>query len=223
VELDDSADGFHRQRRNLVAGCITLLFIDIAGLTLSPEGTVLGFSFSIKNPELMPWFLRVAVVYWLVRFYQYHRTKIPTGFVEFAQKGYWDLLKEEAIAAIREVAPEVLPQPPNVLDANERNELVAFNFNITKRRIWEITAECDPTWQVWKGEEIVQQHHSHLTGVFFRGFRLFKIRMRGYWSAVANTPLFTDYGLPYGVFFLAAIVDVYMLVNGHHVECLAGC
>jgi hypothetical protein len=222
-KIDDATDGFHRQRRNLILGSITVLFVEIAGIRLNADAGVFGFSFAIHKPETMSWFLWIAVFYWLVRFYQYHRVRIPTGFVEHAQSVYFDYLREHAIESIRATVPEVLPNRPSDVEAGERCELRPFNFALKKRTLWTIEGQCTPAWQVWHGDDLRAQHDSHETGVVFRGLTLFMARLRGYWRAVAHTPLFTDYGLPYLVFLALLVVKGYLVIVGEQLLCLSGC
>lgn len=213
-KFDDTVDGFHRQRRNLIVGSITLLFVEIAGLKLNPSGSVLGFSFTVQKPEIMGWFLWTATLYWLVRFYQYHRIRIPTGFAEHAQKSYFDYLRNHAIETIREITPQVLPKKPPDLEEGEYCELKPFEFRITKRGLWTVDAQVTPAWQVWRGDKLRTQHDSHETGVLFKGRTLFVARLRGYWHVIAHTPLFTDYGLPYLVFLTLVFVKGKLLIVG---------
>ena len=204
--------GFHRQRRNLIVGSLTLFFVQIADLHIGPRGSVMAFDITIGKPAVVSWFLWVAVLYWAVRYFQYHLREIPTGFRNSIRSRVERSLRKHAIATLRRTVPAVLPQPPQ-LEPGETCELTPFNFDIRKRELWEVVAECQPTWSVFRGSNQVASHQGNLTGVVFRGFDLIRARTYAYSYTIVMTPIFTDFGLPYVIFACPLVLQIYTLLR----------
>lgn len=67
---DDIRSAFIRQRRNLMGISIAVLFVTYSGLQFT-KLNILGNEFVISNPRIINYFLWIAFVYWLVRYFQY--------------------------------------------------------------------------------------------------------------------------------------------------------
>jgi hypothetical protein len=214
VESNDKVpeSGFHRQRRNLIVGSLTLFFVQIADLHIGPRGSVLAFEITIGKPALTLWFLWVAVMYWAVRYFQYHLTETPTGFRDSIRSRLEHSLRKHAIATLRRTVPAVVPQRPQ-LEPGDTCELTPFNFSIKKRKLWEVIAECQPTWNVFHGSNQLPSHQGMMTGVVFRGFDLIRARTYAYSYTILMTPIFTDFGLPYVIFACPVVLQIYTLLR----------
>ncbi len=78
TDSDHIREGFVRQRRSLIAASLGLLLYVSSGIRLDAIN-VLGNTFSIARPALVPTALWVAWGYFFLRYYQYLRDLSDTG------------------------------------------------------------------------------------------------------------------------------------------------
>ena len=75
-------DAFTRQRRNLMAVSLILLFIEVADVAISPTGTLFGIPITIGNPVAVTWALWIGFAYWLWRYSVYFHDLSDRGFLK---------------------------------------------------------------------------------------------------------------------------------------------
>ena len=75
-------DAFTRQRRNLMAVSLILLFIEVADVAISPKGTLFGIPITIGNPVAVTWALWIGFAYWLWRYSVYFHDLGDRGFLK---------------------------------------------------------------------------------------------------------------------------------------------
>lgn len=79
MQDDKIRENFTRQRRNLLLISLVVLFAEMSEIEIH-KITILGNEVLFKNPESILIILRAALIYWLVRYYQYFRDIGEKGF-----------------------------------------------------------------------------------------------------------------------------------------------
>ena len=206
-----SNDGFHRQRRNLLVGCVVLVLIYLADVRIGAEGTALGVPFKIGKPEAIHWALFVAVLYWALRFYQYHRVRKPVELMSAAREVMWRYLLPRAMNNIVPARPPFFPPD---LPEGSTYDLRPHDFGITSYELQAIHAHVNPAWFVKKpGDDNFQIMNVRDFKVLFKGPLIWRARILGYVKASVNTPAFTDYIFPYLAFVATMCFVLYRVAT----------
>lgn len=79
MQNDKIRENFTRQRRNLLLISLVVLFAEMSEIEIH-KISILGNEVLFKNPESILIILWVALIYWLVRYYQYFRDIGEKGF-----------------------------------------------------------------------------------------------------------------------------------------------
>jgi hypothetical protein len=209
-----SETGFLRQRRNLIVGSVVLLFVQVSELRLAPQGSVFGLPFNIGRPDAFQWFLWVAVLYWALRFYQYHQYRRPTELQSAAREAMYPLFLPLALAHITPSPSKEFFQPPQVKDG-ESVELIPHNFRLSEWERLRIEATIVPAWMIRRADgqkQIAPITNSELR-VVFTGNPMWRVRTVAYLKAALTTPAFTEYILPYIIFTLPILFAGYRLMK----------
>lgn len=203
----DSTTGFHRQRRNLILGSLALLFMQVANVTLTPQGNALGLTFTIARPAAVSWFLWSAVVYWLVRYYQYHRVARSTQLIQAARE---DMVRRLRPRAIQFITPKRPDFTPPAVKEGETYQLIPHDFSPTnfmsRSRLEGIV---NPAWLISLEDGRSEIRNTAQYNVVFTGWHLWQARLLGYLKAATNTPYFTEFIAPY-IFFALPLLYAFL-------------
>ena len=215
---DDSeklASAFLRQRRNLMLGCLALLFIQFGNVAFDGITAWSGFAMHVRNPTAVLIFLWIAVCYWTLRFLQYHLAIRPTGFQGDFREAMNEALRAKAIEILKKHAPTTLPAAPHQLEPDETSKLVADRFVIMDRHLLNADGEVTLVWEEWQNGKLVQRHPGKPIGVPIRGWVLHRSRIVALLHMIFRTHQFTEYGLPYVLFAATVLVHfLYRPVGG---------
>lgn len=211
---DDIRAGFIRQRRNLIAISLVLLFAQVAGITLE-QVNLFGTEFRIANPTAVDIALWIAWFYWLWRYYVYYR--------DLGDKGFQSAQYERLLTVIAEKANELLraeiagkkniecPKADIKVSCDNRNvgqTQVGTDATIWRIRFTNCVAKCgsveEPIWDAAAYE------------VFIRDDQLARYKRKALWRTIVHTRLASEYVLPY---IIAAAPPVY-LVGATIIEAL---
>lgn len=206
-----SDSGFHRQRRNLIAGSIALLFMHVADVKLTSQFSAMGLTFNIAKPNAIYWFLWSAVIYWLIRFYQYHRITRPAQLQTEARDYMVRRLRMRAIDFITPERPHFVP--PDVKEG-EAIELVPHNFSPINFQRFKFEAIVAPAWLISDESGKRELRHTGEHRVVISGWHLWQARIVGYVKAAINTPYFTEYLAPYIFFAMPLFYTGYHFIKG---------
>ncbi len=93
----DISPGLLRQRRNVFVTSLLVIFIFVAGAKISAVNTPIA-TVTFERLEIVPWFLLLFQVYYLVRFYQYLRQEenlhiIDTFYSQWRGYSFQKLIK----------------------------------------------------------------------------------------------------------------------------------
>lgn len=199
---------FIRQRRNLIAISLVLLFAETTGISV-PQLTILGIEIELDSPDSVIKWLWAGYWYWLLRYYQFFLATSNKGVrVGFESRllpvlTRFAMEKEEAeseeLKAARLASPDHAVRLHNlgasfVTDMPHSSVRAQFNV-ITERTINEGSNTI---------KEIPQKVYA------FSRRRLLLPVIRAALLTVINTPLFSEYFLPFAI---ALVPPVYWLVN----------
>lgn len=196
------ADQFQRQRRNLIVGCLVILFLET---TVSPPDkvSILGVELKITNSAYVIYWLWVFTSYWLIRFLQY-MPSVPLlrdrFSVEF-KKSLRKLLKRYAEQLLHEKRPRTDGElHERFLDIQH----IYFPGPLTVAYItFAITAESFRNVQTGKVDTKDLGREGH-PGKRIAGFRAVGINAIAACDLCVRTPFLTEYLVPV-LLFLAAV------------------
>lgn len=199
-------DGFIRQRKNLIAISLLLVFAETSGIEIN-KINLLGNEVSLKNSNIVYIVLWVALFYWFVRYYQYFR--------DLNDKGFKTTFFERMDALVSKIAFKNLLNDPNFIKTipepkQDEKKYGAFprKYHICKSSLehYEGDAEFligyDPNSGTVKREKV---------SVAFPQLIIPSIRSFSY--VLIHTRLFTEYILPFLFFLTPIIYKVYKLYN----------
>lgn len=206
---DYSEISFHRQRRNLIVGSIALLFIHVAELQVESHGAFMGWAFHVGRPEMVMWFLWVAVCYWLLRFYQYHRQRETRELRKEARKYLDRFLVRHAL---RHTVERLLGPRPSNLDDDETCEPALNELRVVQDHRSKIIVDLKPVWAIRKPDGSSRGIGAKEEQVEYEGSIVQTAHSVAYFRASLHSPFFTEYTLPYLIFGLAAAVSAWKWV-----------
>ena len=195
--MADRSD-FQRQRRNLIIISLVLSFVELSGIEVKVIN-LFGNELDIVNPEWVNWALWIGLFYWGFRYYTYF-LKEKTGFgAEFWGRMDKRIVKQAVYNSIKDPAfKDMIPEDKIAA----MKEMPLDIQKISYRKI---------------GKYIVQVHakrHEGVNAVFLK-----KTVVSGninYWIAVKsiidlffNTPIFTEYILPFVLFAIPIVIWLY--------------
>lgn len=178
---------FLRQRRNLIGINAIIILFKVAEISIK-ELTILGTTFDINKPEVIPYFVWTLWVYFLIRYYQYLR-------MESSFKIFMDLMDSVNRNLLNYVDLKFKTQP----DKDGRYVKRALN-NIG---LWD-----------WKYARVKHNYNSdaeipqHLENKVISKLLIFKYVLKKTISMCVHTNYFTEYLLPFFVAFLALIISI---------------
>lgn len=194
--MDDQPNSaFVRQRRNLMVVSLVLLFSQISGLKIT-KLNVFGTEFLIGEPRAVTALLWIATVYWAIRYYQYSREyhgKLGSFVRDYMQRNVEPLVLEQW----RHDNPKVDVVPLYDEDGNKRHTLSIYRWFDRFNHI-EITCKVDAA-----GPDMT---------VRLSGMGLHWFRMRAWTEAIVNTPIATDWIVPYIVLSLPILYAGYKAI-----------
>jgi hypothetical protein len=198
------AEGLRRQRRLLVGVSIALTLFLVAGVSFD-EVVVLGNSFNVKRPDLIPFAIWILWGYALIRYWQYFNDMPPLGFKE-SHYGYLKgLLTYQARAVIRRDLRE-----PAVTDSAwlppighdfEDNTVLEQPRPGARRLLVRFAL----TYQTERGPGR-EMHREH--PVDFEEWPVKRASFRAWWRVATRTRLATEYLLPFAVAAIPPIVSL---------------
>lgn len=103
-EAHDLSPGLLRQRRNLMASSLALLFFYYSGATIG-SASILGVHVAFANPHAVIHFLWLFQVYYLFRYYQYFRQE-PDLLIK---NSFYGFLNTRTHKKIQELKDEAFP------------------------------------------------------------------------------------------------------------------
>jgi hypothetical protein len=206
---DDGSElksAFLRQRRNLMLGSITLLFIELAQLKVKSDISILGIGFHIQHPEVMPLFLWAAVVYWAIRFYQYQQVS-AAKFFSTVRERVRNLLTSYTTDNLQTIYPK--HDAPFKLEKDETPRYELSECYFTRYGIASCEVRITPTFQALRRgsvqrSEKLEEIHARLGPKAIWGARI-----QAYSRFVLKMPLFTEHLLPYVLFFIPILVKLF--------------
>lgn len=122
--MDDQDPSFRTQRRNLISISALVLFYELGGVSLAPDGQISIFAVTINNAYILNIFLHSSLLYFLWRYFVSFQTiggkeNIFRPLKESIQTGYW-------LAASRNAEKMVLKESP---DASVKSISVEYPKN----------------------------------------------------------------------------------------------
>jgi len=211
VKEDWIRTGFIRQRRNLIVVSLTLLFVEVSGLSVRTLN-VFGNQLAIQNPDIVTWALWVAYVYWLWRYYGYFHDLGDKGLGAAVDARLSDLVdrwskrKFESDGAWR---AELGKKADDQL-AKDRSDDADLQSTVSATHDWQLL-NVNPT-SMRKMREIPVQmllglfvaHSSIRTQVAatnskfnIGGFDAVALNARAWLYMLTHTRIFSEYCLPY--------------------------
>jgi hypothetical protein len=186
----DLSPGLMRQRRNLMAASLILIFLTHAGAELGST-SILGVELQFANPRAVYHFVWMFVLYYLFRYYQYYREDPVAGMSDVFYSRLMKVTESRVRAIKAEQHPDVEYNDGWGKDARQMDRVSMF-----KRR--------------FKG-----QGNSKSSGERVEVFVEIKVIeflpdiARSIVWVLVNTSRFTDYHLP---FVLALFACVYAVI-----------
>ncbi|MGE3488285.1 MAG: hypothetical protein AB7L09_26525 [Nitrospira sp.] len=199
-EPKELADQFLRQRRNLIIGCLVILFLET---TVSPPDklSILGVELKITNSAYVIYWLWVFTGYWLIRFFQYMpslallRERASGEFMRSLRKA----LKRQAEHLLREKRPRT----DNELHKRFLNvQHIYFPARLGVAHItFAVHAEGFRNVQTGKVDtkDILDGH----PGKSITGLRAIGINVIAACDLCVRTPFLTEYVVPVLLFLVA--------------------
>ena len=198
---------FVRQRRNLIAISLVLLFAETTGIRVE-HLDILGIAIELDSPKSVISWLWVGYVYWLLRFYQFFLSTpnkgVRAGFDSRLLPILTRFAKEKEEAESEELKSARLASQGRLVRLHNlgaffvkdmpRNSVTA-QFNVITERT---TSEGGNLFN-----EIPQKSY------IFSRRRLFFPVMRAALLTVINTPLFSEYFLPFAI---ALVPPIYWVI-----------
>ncbi len=185
---------FVRQRRNLIAISLVLLFAETTGISVD-HLSILGIDIELDSPNSVIAWLWAGYAYWLLRYYQYFlaipNKGIRTGFqsrllptlIRFAMEK--EETESEELKIARLASPERTVRLHNLGAAFMPRNAVTAQFNVITERT---TSEGGNLIK-----EIPQKDYA------FSSWRLLFPATRSALLTVVNTPFFSEYFLPFAI------------------------
>jgi hypothetical protein len=202
-EANTSDDqGFLRQRRNLIAGSLIVLFLET---TVSPPENlpILGITLKITNKDYIVYWLWALTSYWFVRYLQYSPPFNEIG---------WKVLREFRVSLKRylkrlpkwqhPVGPAMSGSPKYLVYENDiyfpkpiKLTKIAFAYKAVHYKLKETGTQGEHVLDPHQGMELswAQSIFGNLIAAVGAAFR---------------TPLFTEYIVPILLFFIATVLSV---------------
>jgi len=208
-ETQELADQFLRQRRNLIIGCLVVLFLET---TVSPPDkvSILGVELKITNSAYVIYWFWVFTGYWLVRFFQYMpsvallRNRASVEFKQSLRK----LLKRHAEQLLHDKRPRTDSKlHKRFLDIQH----IYFPAPLTVAHItFAISAESFRNVQTGKVDTKDLDRDGH-PGKTITGLRAVGINAIAACDICVRTPFLTEYLVPILLFLAAGGSSVHRL------------
>lgn len=188
-------DGFIRQRKNLIAVSLLLIFAETSGIEIN-KINLLGNEVSLKNPNIVYIILWMALFYWFARYYQYFRN--------LKDKGFKTTFFESMDALVSKIAFKNLFNDPNFIKTIEqegkKHRAFSRKYHIYKRSLKHYEGAAEflighvPDSGISKREKVIVEFPQLIIPL-----------IRSFSHVLIHTRLFTEYISPF-LFFLTPII-----------------
>ena len=198
---DELDSGFVRQRRNSMLASLVLLFSETSELSIT-KLNVLGNELWIDKPQVVTYALWVAAIYWLWRFYQYSRPNAAATIRTTINTRVQEISRPSAVRVVLGIHPKFaqpFPELPHTkptytateyaITAHERDYLEV------KLRVTRAASAGGNAMSDGVGEQVIR----------ITDRDLLILRVRAWFHALVHTRIFTDYMLPYVLFYVPVI------------------
>ncbi len=199
-------DAFTRQRRNLMAVSLILLFIEVADMAISPTGTLFGIPITIGNPVAMTYALWIGFWYWLWRYSVYFHDLGDKGFVrayDIRMNGLVHLIARRRVkddSRTKEELAERGLQLKKALGAGTMDDLTPWRHRVRVTFVASVTDQPERSVQ----SEIIYT-------VDDLGSMLLA-NLRAWMHVISIRHLFSEYVLPFVVAAVPILYNAYTFI-----------
>lgn len=205
-------EGFKRQRRNLIAGSLVLLFYEAAELHF-PSFNLLGNTITLQNPAAVRIALWVAYLYWVIRYsghfnaigvkgiVQNYRSRLNVGLSQAAKK---IIESDSALLSQINKMLEQLPDHSPDCEWKLTPDSARHNWRQSDITVYVHRMRTNDRWSWYSAGRFEQP-------IQITGLTLIAARWRAGKYMLFDTPEFFEYGLPWIVAASPVVYGFYEL------------
>lgn len=202
---EEQDGGFVRQRRNLLIVSLVLLFSEISSLSIE-KLNVLGNELSIGEPRAVSGALWILGVYWLWRFYTYSRPRVANAISGTIYHRVEEICLPTAIATVLRLHPHFRERFGELPDLEPKFEITNYTFYGQMRDYLDMEVEISKN--AGTPTRAISQSLGK-TRLRITGSELASLRIRAWIHMIIHTQQFSDYLLPYVLFYLPVVYAAY--------------
>lgn len=202
---------FKRQRRNLIIISLVVLFAELSGIEVK-KVNVFGNEVLVDNPELVNLTIWIALFYWFLRYYVYFRSIDDKGFIT----QFWIRMdKYVTKVGIKKMFRD--PEWKNIITAEQKKRIKGPDSEIHSifgRSFGEGYRLGLETFTNTDGSDgRLSAGTTVKISMEVSGIELVFPAIKAAIDVLINTPLFTEYILPFVIFSIPVIYWLFQFIK----------
>ena len=202
---------FKRQRRNLIIISLVVLFAELSGIEVK-KVNVFGNEVLVDNPELVNLTIWIALFYWFLRYYVYFRSINDKGFIT----QFWIRMdKYVTKVGIKKMFRD--PEWKNKITTEQKKRIkssISEIHSIFGRSFGEGYRLGLETFTKTDGSDSLLAPGATIKiSMEVSGIELVFPAIKATINVFINTPVFTEYILPFVIFSLPVIYWLFLFIR----------